>query len=625
MLQYIKKYIKGWLLGIILFFISISFAFWGVGDIFRSNPDNYLAKVGKKKISRDHFVTEFQLQVDSYNSKNKTTTENDIREIANQTLSNLTNRHLFLNMSDEMKLKVSKDVLKRKIMNNELFFSDYTGEKKFNSNIYKTFVSRRFGSEENYLNYLENQILIETLVSHFDNLNSYPNNLSKIIYNHIQQQRSFEIASIDKIYEQRMIKEPDKNILKTFYEKNKTDFNFDERRSFSYIYLNPEILGKDIEINKKEIEEVYNNRIDEFLEPEKRNVEQIILNNENDAKKIIDYLKNNNTFEGAVKSNADLNLEIIKLGILEKKQLLTEFADDVFLLNVDQHTEAIKTDIGWHVLRVKEIIKAKNKPINLVEDIIKKDIIEERAYDDMEIIIAEIEDELIKENSLEDIGNKLNIKLEQKKLMEKKDFSLNKDLPEIFSNEKFYNDVFGKDINDDLFIEEVDDGFFVLRVDEIINKKQKEFKEAYNDVFILWSKMESKKEINKKITQFKENLRKGNFFKASDMLKMDSRSTDFVNREALIEQGFSEIFVDKLFKADKKEILEENTDQIYYFVKVISDKEKIFDENEYQEVKYSINQTFGYDNLEQLGNILKKKYPIKVNMKLFNTFIKNAQ
>ncbi len=70
MLQYIKKYIKGWFLGILLFFIFISFTFWGVGDIFRGSANHFI-KIGKNKISFDFFQAEFQSNLNSLNKKPK--------------------------------------------------------------------------------------------------------------------------------------------------------------------------------------------------------------------------------------------------------------------------------------------------------------------------------------------------------------------------------------------------------------------------------------------------------------------------------------------------------------------------------------------------------------------------
>ena len=78
MLQFLKKYIKGWLLGIILFFIFLSFAFWGVGDIFRRDI-SYIAKVGKMKIHSDDFLTEYQFRIKALNNDNEISKLNEIR------------------------------------------------------------------------------------------------------------------------------------------------------------------------------------------------------------------------------------------------------------------------------------------------------------------------------------------------------------------------------------------------------------------------------------------------------------------------------------------------------------------------------------------------------------------
>ena len=93
MLQYIKKYIKGWFLGIILFFIFISFTFWGVGDIFRGGS-NYILTIGKNKISRDFFLKEFESNINYLNKKEKKLNRLELVSIANETLKNIANRYL---------------------------------------------------------------------------------------------------------------------------------------------------------------------------------------------------------------------------------------------------------------------------------------------------------------------------------------------------------------------------------------------------------------------------------------------------------------------------------------------------------------------------------------------------
>ena len=90
----------------------------------------------------------------------------------------------------------------------------------------------------------------------------------------------------------------------------------------------------------------------------------------------------------------------ISLGIVEKEQLFNEFSESVFKLRNNEFTKLIKTDIGWHILKVTEIIKSKSKDFNEVRDVIKKDIITNKSYDEFDIILNEVEDKLTNEEKL---------------------------------------------------------------------------------------------------------------------------------------------------------------------------------------------------------------------------------
>ena len=120
-------------------------------------------------------------------------------------------------------------------------------------------------------------------------------------------------------------------------------------------------------------------------------------------------------------------------------------------------------------------------------------------------------------------------------------------------------------------------------------------------------------------------VEKNNFVNVCDELKIDNRIVDLVNKNELFQQGFPEDFIKKLFKANKDEILELDTKQTYYLAKVTSVTKNIFDENDYDKIKKNIEQEVGVDNLEQLGYIMRKKFPIKINTKIFNSFISTIE
>ena len=622
MLQYIKKYMKGWFLGIILFFIFISFAFWGVGDIFRGGS-SYILKIGKYKISRDTFLREFESNV-NYLKKNKKLNKIELENVVNETLSNLKDRYLILNAANLMNINISEKILRKKIYENELFQNKLKNN-KFDKNIYTNFISRNFSSEENYLEYLKNQILIEIIANYFEKKIYYPQNLTNKIYNKLEEKKSFQIASIDKNYQRTVIKIPNKESMLKYFNKNKKKYVFDERRSFSYIFVNLNYLKKKVEVNEDEIIDSYNNQKQDFLVPEKRKVEQLFFDNEEIGKKILNSINKENKFKEIAEKEKEKNISYIALGLVEKEQLFDEFADQVFKLKENEFSKLIKTDIGWHILKVTEIIKSKSKKLSEVKNTIKEDIALTKSYDELDIVLNEVEDELTNEVNLEEISNKLNLDLINVKLLEKKSF-FDSDLPNEIKINNFYQEVFEEELNSNLFIEEIEDGFFIVRVDEIVNEQLKTFEEAYNDLIKDVKEERINKKINNIIKKFKKKIQEGvDFIEISDLLKMNSRITKKLNREDIINQGFSFEFTNKIFESKKNTIHENETSDNYYVVKVISDSEVKFNNERFNVVKKSVNKIYGIDNFQQITKILENKFPISVNKNLLNEFIDRLQ
>ena len=106
---------------------------------------------------------------------------------------------------------------------------------------------------------------------------------------------------------------------------------------------------------------------------------------------------------------------------------------------------------------------------------------------------------------------------------------------------------------------------------------------------------------------------------------MNSRITKKLNREDIINQGFSFEFTNKIFESKKNTIHENETSDKYYVVKVISDSEVKFNNEKFNVVKKSVNKIYGIDNLQQITKILENKFPISVNKNLLNEFIDRLQ
>ena len=303
-----------------------------------------------------------------------------------------------------MNIKVSEKILRKKIFENKLFQNKIKND-KFDKNIYLNFIARNFRTEENYLKPLENQILIEIISNYFEKKIYYPKNLVIKIYNKLEEKKSFQIASIDKISQRPLIKIPSEEKMLKYFNNNKEKYLFDERRSFTYIFVDLNELKKRIEISEEEILNAFDNQKENYLIPEKRRIEQLFFDNEEVGIKILNSINKENIFKKIAEKEKDKNVSYINLGLVEKEQLFDEFSVPVFKLEENQFTKLIKTDIGWHILKVVKIIKSKSKELGEVKNIIKADIMLDKSYDELDIVLNEVENELSNGSSLEDISS----------------------------------------------------------------------------------------------------------------------------------------------------------------------------------------------------------------------------
>ena len=619
MLQYIKKYIKGWFLAIILFFIFLSFAFWGVGDIFRSGG-NHLMKVGDYKISNDIFFKEFDSNV-RYLRKNKELSKIELENIAYETLNNIKDRYLILNATKKMNIDISEEILKEKIYKNPVFKNKVSD--KFDKNIYINFVNINFGSEKVYLDYLKNQTIIELISNYFEKQLDYPKNLTRNIYNKLEETKSFMIASIDKNFEKTLIKNLKEESLLKYFNKHKEKYLFDERRSFTYILVDIHDIKKKIEITESEILDSYNEQKNAFIEPEKRKIEQLVFNDEELGKETLNIIKKESDFEKIADKNKE-KISYVSLGLVEKKQVFDEFIP-VFNLKKNEFSKLIKTDIGWHILRVTEIIEEKIKELNQVKEKIEEDLALNKSYDELDVILKDFETEITDGSNLEDISNKLSLNLKKKKLLEKKLF-FNSKLPEEIKIDSFYKEVFEGELDSDLFIEEIEHGFYVVRVDEIIEEQEKTFEEAYNNVISDVKDEEISNKTKNKIKKFRKKLTEGaSFMEISDSLKMNSRTTKKINKESIISQGMSPEFAKKLFESEKNAINDNETNEKHFIVQTLTDGEVKFHDEKFNDVEKSIIKIYGIDNFHQITKILENKFPINVNKRILSEFIDRLQ
>ena len=136
-------------------------------------------------------------------------------------------------------------------------------------------------------------------------------------------------------------------------------------------YLMSQIKGK---ITDADVKAKYEEIVKKFPQEKEVHVRHILVDNQSVAASVVKALKNGTDFKKLAqsKSKDETAKEGGDLGWFRKSELPAELADAAFALKPNSFSqEPIKTDFGWHVIRVDEVRDAKPPKFDEIQEELK--------------------------------------------------------------------------------------------------------------------------------------------------------------------------------------------------------------------------------------------------------------
>jgi len=134
-----------------------------------------------------------------------------------------------------------------------------------------------------------------------------------------------------------------------------------------------EILDK-VAVNDEEVSEYYEQNKGSFTEKEQIHLYNILLESEEEAQDILEQLKAGGDFSEIAKekSTGPSAAQGGDLGYLTKGTVIPEIEEVVFALELEELSEVVKTDFGFHILKITE---KKPETVKTLEEV-KEEIIQ---------------------------------------------------------------------------------------------------------------------------------------------------------------------------------------------------------------------------------------------------------
>jgi peptidyl-prolyl cis-trans isomerase D len=388
--------------------LVLAFAAWGIGDIFRGYARSYVATIGGSSISAEQFRQLYQNKLQEISRQvRRPITPEQARAFGldRQVLGQWVQEAALDQLARDMRLGISDaDVVKS--ITQDPSFHGPGGQ--FDADRFRSIMQQIGQSEQGYVAETRRETLRRQITGSIGIDLKVPNVATEAMDRYQNEQRDAEFVVLTRAVAGD-IPPPAPDVLAKYYEQHKVTFRAPEFRKATVLALTPDVIGATIEISPAEVKDYYDKNIARFSVPEKRQLQQILFQDKEEAHKAADRLAAGLSFDDLAKEKK-LTDKDMDLGLVTKDSIADQkVADAAFALAAGQASGAVDGVFGSTIVRLTKIEPGSTKPLSEVEGDIKKGLALERAKAEIRKLRDKVDEEIGGGGHLDEIAKRLNI------------------------------------------------------------------------------------------------------------------------------------------------------------------------------------------------------------------------
>jgi peptidyl-prolyl cis-trans isomerase D len=396
MLRGIRKASSNWLgkaiMSVVMGVLILSFAVWGIADIFKGFGQSTLAKIGRTEISTEQFrqlYTERLQQLGRQFGRPLTMDQARAFGLDRQVLQQTIAEAALDEEARRMGLGQSDAEIMRMIYSDPNFkgVSGNFDPARFQATI------RQFGfSEQKYIAEQRRVSLRRQIAGTVSAGLEPPKVLIEALSRFQNEQRAIEYVKLDAA-QAGTIDPPSPETLAAYFEDRKTQFRAPEYRKISFVAVTPEEIGKWSDVSDEDAKKIFEQNRSRLGTPERRQLSQIVFPNAEEAAAARARIVGGMSFEDLAKERG-LNPSDVDLGMIAKSGIIDgAIADAAFSLPSGEVSQPVPGRFGVALVKIGKIEPGAEPSYDSVAATLKKEIATERARARVADLHNKMEDE----------------------------------------------------------------------------------------------------------------------------------------------------------------------------------------------------------------------------------------
>ncbi len=368
MLLEIREKAQGWFAWLIVAFITIPFALWGIQSYLGVGTEPVVASVNGEEITRQQVAQQVrQLRERLRNQLGAAYRPEmfDDATLRRQVVQQLVNQEVLRQTAEEWKLRAGDELVRQNIRAIPYFQKNG----RFDVNAYNIAVRNQGMSQRAFEESVRLDIVMDQLqrgVS--ESAIATDREVNELVRLRDQQRK---VAWL-RVEGRKLIRDyqPSEEELKSYYEEHKRRWLIPERVKVEYLLLDPDIVGAGIQVTDEALREYWREHQDEFKAPEERKMRHILVALPESAdeeqvaaararaEKIRQRLQAGESFEQVAKEVSEdpgSREQGGDLGWVSPGLMPESFEKVAFSLEKGAVSEPVRTPFGFHIIQVTDI------------------------------------------------------------------------------------------------------------------------------------------------------------------------------------------------------------------------------------------------------------------------------
>ena len=398
MLRLMRDYATSWMIKILLGAIVVVFVFWGVGS-FRNRKANIIASVNGDAITLEEYRSSYNTLLDQMRQRFGNSLNEDLLkmlQIDQQALNQLIEKRLLMQEVARLNFRVTDEEVIQSIQRIPAFQTNGT----FDSRLYTTVLNFNRMTPEIFEAAQKESLLLEKLRTYLFSGFQVSENELKEYYNWKNAAVSIDYVIFDpKTYKDI---ELTKEAIETYFNENKESYKTDPLRKVQYLFFDPQDYKAEVQILDEVIQNYYLDHKNDYASPktvEARHIlfkledsadDQAVAGTKARAETVLDLIQKGADFAEMAKKHSEgpSGASGGQLGTFRKEDMVAPFSEKAFSMQAGEVSEPVRTQFGWHLIKVEKVNPASTQTLEEATDAIRTTLINEEtkvlAYDKAE-------------------------------------------------------------------------------------------------------------------------------------------------------------------------------------------------------------------------------------------------